>query len=171
VVQGASDGNDNKAFGGKLSLSRQGRRTFALGSMVYHDVIPPDPSQPARNQEISQTIVGAHLVYQDAHFNLFSEYFHVRDEDRQTGQQFSHDAAYAVGVLHFGKWSPYAGVDWQDLDEKDPYFSAPLASVTRALVGLRWDVVPFNAIKLEYQHDDRPWGTEHIVRLQSAFTF
>jgi len=171
VVQGAFDANGSKAVGGKLSLARQGRRTFTLGPMVYHDVIPPNPGQPGREGEIAQTILGAHLVYQDERFNLYSEYFHIRDEVRSTGERFSHEAAYAVGVVHFGKWSPYAGIDWQSLDSGDPYYGPPLASVTRALFGVRWDVVGFNALKLEYQHDDRPWGVEHVVVVQSAFTF
>jgi hypothetical protein len=39
------------------------------------------------------------------------------------------------------------------------------------LAGLRWDVATFNALKLEYQHDDRPVGTSQAIILQSAFTF
>ena len=171
VVQGAFDANDSKAVGGKLSLSRQGRHSFTFGGVAYHDVIPADPGQPRRESEIGATIVGAHFIYQSEHFQLLSEYFHVTDELRQTGESFSHDGGYALGVLHFGKWSPYAGIDWTDLDPKDPYYGPPLASVTRALFGVRWDVAGFNALKLEYNRDDRPWGVEHVVVVQSAFTF
>ena len=132
---------------------------------------PPTRRSRAARARSGATIVGAHLVYQDEHFQLLSEYFHVTDELRQTKESFSHDAAYALGVLHFGKWSPYAGIDWLDLDPKDPYYGPPLASVTRALFGVRWDVASFNALKLEYNRDDRPWGVEHVVVVQSAFTF
>jgi hypothetical protein len=74
-------------------------------------------------------------------------------------------------VLHFGSWSPYAGIDWLDLDPGDPFYPPPYASVTRTLIGLRWDIVTFNCLKLEYERSDRPWGVEHAVVLQSAFTF
>jgi hypothetical protein len=32
-------------------------------------------------------------------------------------------------------------------------------------------VVAFNALKLEYNRDDRPWGVAHKLIVQSAFTF
>jgi hypothetical protein len=173
VIQGAFDANSNKAVGGKLSLSREGKHGFSLGPSIYHDVIPADPGQPDRGFEIRETIVGAHLVYRSARVDVFSEYFHISHEGRETetAQHFSHDAAYAVGVLHFGSWSPYAGIDWLDLDAADPFYPPPYASVTRVLLGVRWDIVTFNCLKLEYGRSDRPWGVEHAVVLQSAFTF
>ena len=171
AVQGAFDANSSKAVGGKLSLSREGRHNFSFGPSVYHDVIPADAAQPNRSFEMVETILGAHLVYRSARLDLFSEYFHVRHESRETPERFSHEAAYAVGVLHYRSWSPYVGIDWQDLDARDPFYPPPYASVTRTLVGLRWDPVSFNCLKLEYARADHPWGVEHSVVLQSAFTF
>ena len=115
--------------------------------------------------------MGAHVVYRDHRFDLFSEYFHVRHESDTTHERFSSETAYAIGVLHFGKWSPYAGLDWMDLDSADPFYGPSYSDLTRFLAGVRYDLIGFNALKLEYRRDDRPIGVSHIVVLQSAFTF
>ena len=133
-------------------------------------MIPPSPGHPGRESPISETILGAHFVYRDQHLDLFSEYFHIQDDIQQGGQRHTNQAAYALGVLHFGRWSPYLGVDWMDVASGDPYF-AGYADLTRFLVGVRFDIGSFNCLKLEYQRDDRPWGVAHVVVLQSAFTF
>lgn len=170
VVQGLYDANKSKAVGGRLRLSREGRRTVMFGPMAYHDVFPPVAGQPGREVPISETILGAHFVYRDRRFDLFSEYFHIRDDVQQGGPGYTNKAAYAIGVLHFGRWSPYGGVDWMDIDPGDPYFQG-YSDLTRVLVGVRFDLVGFNCLKVEYQRNDRPWGVAHLVVLQSAFAF
>ncbi len=170
VVQGLFDANKNKAFGGRLRLTREGRGTLMFGPMVYHDVIPPVAGQPGRDGPISQTIVGAHFAYKSQRFDFFSEYYHLEDDVQQTGQHFTNQAAYGIGVLHYGKWSPYAGIDWMSIAAGDPYYVG-FPDLTRVLVGLRYDVISFNCLKLEYQHNKFPWGVSQVVALQSAFTF
>ena len=170
VVQGAFDANQGKAVGGKLSLSREGRQGFRFGVAAYHDVIPPDPAIVGRESPLGEWVLGAHFVYQSEHARLYSEYFHLRHDDQTTGAGYTHEAAYAIGVVQSGRFSPYGGVDWMRIDSADPYF-AGYRSLTRVLVGLRFDLVSFNALKLEYQHDNRPGGVSQAVVLQSAFTF
>jgi hypothetical protein len=170
VVQGAFDANRSKAVGGKLSLAREGRYSLRFGASAYHDVIPPDGGPDGRQDPLNETILGAHLVVQSTHLRLFSEYFHLHHEDQQTRASFVDEAAYAIGVFQSGRWSPYAGIDWMSVDPADPYFVG-YSSLTRGLVGLRFDVAAFNALKLEYQHDDRSGAVSHTLVLQSAFTF
>ena len=76
-----------------------------------------------------------------------------------------------MAVVHEGKWSPYAGVDWMKIGAGDPFFGPSYTDLTRVLAGIRWDVLVFNALKLEYNRDDRPWGVAHKLVVQSAFTF
>ena len=171
MVQGAFDANCSKAVGGKLSLSREGRHTFTFGASAYHDVIPADPGQSGREIEIVATIAGAHFVYRAARLGSL-EYFHVRGRgapDRGASSPTTRPTRWASctsgsGVLT----SASTGWIWT---RGTPYYPLLLASVTRALFGLRWDVVGFNALKLEYQRADRSWGVENTVVLQSAFTF
>lgn len=171
VIQGATDANKSKAFGVRLRATVGGGRSLSFGPAFYHDVIPSEPGVPGREGEIEETILGAHVVYRGAHFDLLSEYFHVRHEDKVTLARFEHQSAYAVGIARFGRWALYLGVDWLGLDAGDPFFSQGYADLTRVLVGGRYDLATFNCLKLEYQRDKRPWGVEQRVVLQSAFTF
>lgn len=167
-VQGAFDGNRNKAFGGVLSFAREGRGSLRVGVSAYHDVIPPETT--GRRNELDEALFGAHLVYESGRFLLQSEYFHLRHEELGTGTRLPSDAAYALCVLRFGRWKPYAGIDWLRVDPDDPFFVG-YGELTRTLVGLRFDPAAFNALKLEYHHDRRSGGDSHRLVLQSAFAF
>src|SRR5262245_59779507 len=171
VVQGAADANSNKAVGGKLSLSHQGASTFTFGGMASHDRIPADPLAGAEASEMDETLFGAHLVLAGRRGELMSEYFHIRHVRRTDQQRFEHDAGYALGVLHTGRFSPYAGIDWTRLEAGDPFYGPGFSSLTRVLAGIRWELASFNALKLEYHHDDRPEGVSQAIIVQSAFTF
>jgi hypothetical protein len=171
VVQGARDENPNKAVGGKLSLSHQGPRSFTFGGIASRDRIPANPLAGSGASELDETILGAHFVFTSRHADLLSEYFHIRHVQRTGGQSFTHEAGYALGVLNTGSFHPYAGIDWTRVAAGDPFYGPGYSSLTRVLVGLRWDVASFNALKLEYQHDDRPEGISQAIIVQSAFTF
>jgi len=171
VVQGAFDVNGGKAVGAKLDFSLGDEHSWAFGPSVYYDTIPADVSIPEGHAPLDELIVGAHLVYRARRFELFSEYFHVKHETDTTHQDYSNDTAYAVAVLHFGKWSPYLGVDWMDMDAADPFYGPGFTDLTRVLAGVRYDLIGSNALKLEYRRDDRPFGASNVVVLQSAFTF
>ena len=120
---------------------------------------------------MDETILGAHLVLTSRKAQLLSEYFHIQHTRRTDGQRFVHEAGYALGLLHTGSLSPYAGLDWTRIAAGDPFYGPRYSSLTRVLVGVRWDLASFNSIKLEYQHDDRPEGTSQALVVQSAFTF
>ena len=172
VVQGAADANSSKAVGGKLSLSRQGPRSFTFGGIASRDRIPANPlAGSGASEALHETILGAHFVFTSRHAELLSEYFHIRHVQRTDGQVFTHEAGYALGVLNTGSFHPYAGIDWTRVAAGDPFYGPGYSSLTRVLVGVRWDVASFNALKLEYRHEDRPEGIGQAIVVQSAFTF
>ena len=171
VVQGAADANSSKAVGGKLSLSHQGPRSFTFGGIASRDRIPANPLAGTGASELDETILGAHFAFSSRHAELLSEYFHIRHVQRTDGQLFTHEAGYAIGVLNTGSFHPYAGIDWTRVAVGDPFYGPGYSSLTRVLVGLRWDLASFNALKLEYHHEDRPVGTSQAIIVQSAFTF
>ncbi len=88
LVQGAYDANKSKAVVAKLDLSFGSEHTLAFGPSVYHDTIPEDIATPGGHAPLSELILGAHLVYRDHRFDLFSEYFHIRHESDTTHEQF-----------------------------------------------------------------------------------
>lgn len=168
---GASDPNTTKAVAAKVSFSHEGARTIILGPMIYRDVVPPDPANPRREAPLTETIPGAHFVLRDSHFELLSEYFHIRHTNQLTAAEFNHTGWYAIGVVRPWKWKPYGGVDTAEFDSGDVYFAGGDTSVRRYLGGLRFDLHPLNALKFEYRNEHRTAGVTHAFVVNTAFAF
>ncbi len=170
-VQNGNDRNTDKALALKLSLRRDGDRTIRFGPSIYRDLIPVDSSNTARVGQIRQLILGSHFVYDDQRVQFMAEAYRVNDDERQSGRQFDHDAWYAVLVGKFGKWNPYVGIDGIDFAAGDPFYATVGTDLRRILGGIRFDVNPFNALKLEIRRDKRPGDTTNAIAIQTAFTF
>lgn len=172
-IQSAGDIDQNKAVALKLSLlgGAGGERTIRIGPSVYRDRIPADPGTSGREGSIDGTVLGAHLVYEDRRVQLLAEAYAMRNEYRFTRERFDHSAWYAVLGARLGKLKPYVGIDRIEFDRGDLFFPSDFDDLTRYLVGVRFDVLPYNAVKIEYRRDDRPNGRTDAVAIQSAFTF
>ena len=95
----------------------------------------------------------------------------MRHEDQLIGSVLDHSAYYVVGIWRPWAWKPYVGFDRLHLDDRDVFFTNAHTDLKRYLVGVRWDFHPFNALKIEYRHDDRGDSEANVVRVQTAFTF
>jgi hypothetical protein len=171
ATQGAVDVNTGKATALKLSLAHETDRIVMFGPMIYRDVVPSDPSRPERQAELRETIAGAHFVYRDVHFELFSEYFDIRHDNRTTDTDADHKGWYATAVVRSWRWKPYVGVDVTEFAADDPYFLGGDVSVRRYLGGVRFDVNPFNALKFEVRREHRSSGDTHALVINTAFAF
>ncbi|MGI9077407.1 MAG: hypothetical protein ACR2G6_08765 [Gemmatimonadaceae bacterium] len=170
-IQTAGDVDRNKAVALKLSFAREGDRSFRIGPSFYRDRIPPDASIAGREGTIDGTVLGAHLVYQDESLRFLSEVYSIRNDYTLTGQEFNHSAWYSILVGRLGKWNPYIGVDGIDYKTGDLFYPATFSDLTRYLGGVRYDVSPFNAVKVEVRHDRRPQQKSNALAIQTAFTF
>lgn len=170
-VQSGNDVNRDKALALKLSLRRDGDRTIRFGPSVYRDLIPADSANPVRQLQIRQLILGSHFVYDDQRVQFMAEAYRVKNDERQSGREFDHDAWYAVLVGKLGKWNPYVGIDGIDFAPGDPFYTSVGTDLQRILGGIRFDVNPFNALKLELRRDKRPRDTTNAIAIQTAFTF
>ncbi|MBI3449610.1 MAG: hypothetical protein HY049_11935 [Acidobacteria bacterium] len=171
-VQNSVDKNDKKSFTLRLTVSRERKRRFLFGPMIHLDLIPADPLIPGRAGEISERILGAHAAFLSDRIDLITEYYAIRHEDQLTGAIYNHPTYFAIVEWKPGKkWKPYAGYDRMALDESDPFYAGFASALTRKIVGVRWDLHPFNAIKFEYNHDDRLGIRSHGIIVQTAFTF
>ncbi|MFN2399475.1 MAG: hypothetical protein ABR543_12675 [Gemmatimonadaceae bacterium] len=172
-IQSADDIDQNKAVAVKLSLvgAWGGDRTIRIGPSVYRDRIPADPATPGREGSIDGTVLGAHLVYEGRRVHLLAEAYAMRNDYRLTRERFDHSAWYTVLVARLGKVNPYVGIDGIEFDRGDLFFPSDFDDLTRYLAGVRFDVLPYNAVKVEYRRDERPNGTTDAVAIQSAFTF
>jgi hypothetical protein len=170
-IQSSRDRNQSKAVAEKLSFAREGDRTLRLGPSVYADVIPPDPGTVGRETNIKGTILGAHLVYEDQKLQLLAEAYRMRNDYQGTSARFTHSLWYAILVAKLGKVNPYAGIDAVEFGEGDLFFPTEFGDLTRVLGGVRFDLNPFNAVKLEIRRDKRPSVSINALAIQTAFTF
>lgn len=171
ATQGAVDVNTGKATAIKLSVAHEAERTVMFGPMIYRDIVPSDPTQPGREDELTETIAGAHFVYRDTHIELLSEYFNIRHDNRTTAVDIDHTGWYAIAVLRSWRVKPYVGLDVTEFGEGDPYFLGGDTSVRRYLGGVRYDINSLNALKFEVRRERRSAGDSHALLINTAFAF
>jgi hypothetical protein len=171
AVQGGGDLNRDKAVALKFTVSRERESTIALGPALYRDLIPADPSTPGREGEIREIIPGGHFFFRDRHAEVLAEAYGIRHHDDLTGRVFYHRTGYLVAFLREPRWKPYAGIEAIDFAPGDPFFSPDDADLNRLTFGLRVEPNPFNAVKLEFRHEQRAGANTNALLLQTAFTF
>jgi len=170
-IQNGSDLNDSKAFTTRLTVSRERIGRILFGATLHLDTIPPNPAITGREGEMRERIAGGHFTYRDDRLEVLSEYYDVLHVDVATDERYHHPAYYAIGIWRQFKWKPYVGYDRLNLDEADLFYAGSVIDVKRALVGVRWDLQTFNAIKFEYRHDNRDGVGVHGLYMQASFTF
>lgn len=98
-------------------------------------------------------MTGGHATYVAEPWEILGEYYRLRNQDRSgaTGSHSSH-AAYAQVGYNVGRWTPYARAERAKYDRTDNYFLALEGgrSYRRAVAGLRYDVDPKAALKVEF---------------------
>ncbi len=165
------DSNDQKAVAGRLSLTRERGEGVRLefGPSIYLDTLPDDPTVVGRDSSIAERTLGFHFVYGSPDLEVIAEYADLKN-DVKDGADFDHPSFYLVATWRRWKWKPYAGYDRMDLETGDPFFTG-LVPTERKLIGVRWDLSPFNALKMEVRRDNRGDDSIDGFAVQSAFTF
>lgn len=109
----------------------------------------------AANSILAQTrvrVAGGYLAFADDDWEVMSEYYRFTNRDI-TGATGSHrsSAWYAQVGRNWGLWTPYGRFEKANLDQADSYFAYQTygRSYTRGAVGLRYDIDPKAALKLE----------------------
>lgn len=162
-----SDENRSKAFSFYLMASPNAAPGLSLGGSVYLDRLPNHEGE----REIHERILSAYLAYFHGDVEVLAEYNGIRHQQLETGQVFNTNGYYAQLAYHLGRWRPYYRYDRQDPDEQDPYFGVR-EDVKRHSVGVRWDILNWNALFGEYSHRDAgPAQKTHEFTLRTAFTF
>lgn len=98
-------------------------------------------------------MAGGHVSYIAEPWEVLAEYYRLRNQDR-SGSTGSHSssAGYLQVGYNVGRWTPYARAERAKYDRGDNYFLALAGgrSYRRALAGLRYDVDPKAALKVEF---------------------
>lgn len=172
-VQHVRDKNDSKALGIVLKARPSAVEGLQVGPLIYWDRIPGDPPTTGRTDHIDELILGAHAIYLREPVELLSEFFHIHHDDKTSEKNFDTLGFYLQGAYRLGKTKPYYRFDYLDVANADPYFTgARRIDRTKHTLGLRWDVLNWNALKFEYGFTDRQTSDqEHTFTVNSSFTF
>src|SRR5262245_5061030 len=160
-------GNLHFAFGGSLSGLLAG--VHALTSHVVVTAAPP--------AETRLTMFGGWLAYLESDWEVLAEEYAFRNRDLSGANgTLSSNAFYAQVGRQFGQWTPYGRYEVTNFDQADAYFAQQESgqSYKRLLGGLRYDLNPKTALKLEAPHTrlrDRATGSDSELRGQLAVRF
>jgi hypothetical protein len=160
-------GNLRFEFGGALTGFSAG--VHALTSHVVDTAAIPNATR--------LTMFGGWLAYLENDWEVLAEEYAFRNRDL-SGASGSHssNAWYAQLGRQFGQWTPYGRYEIASLDQADAYFAQQESgqSYKRMLVGVRYDLNPKTALKLEAHHTrltDRATGSYSELRGQIAVRF
>ena len=159
--QRVTDNNDSKAVG--LVLSFRPHRAvegLTVGGSAYGDKIPPNPlaTPPAgvisRTGPMIERILGAHAIYRLRQLQIIGEAFHIYHDDMTTLRTYKTSAYYIQAEYAIDRLTPYSRFDYVNFGNADPLYSPNVVDVSRYTIGLRWDFLPWNALKVEYSYAD-----------------
>lgn len=175
-VHNFNDENDAKAVSGLVSVKPHFIEGLQFGANIYLDQIPPNLSPfggaPVRTDQIDERILGGHLVYLEHGAELLGEVFKLYHHDRASGNDFDTIGYYIQGGYKTERWTPYYRFDFINLAEGDPYFTPLQTDIRKHTLGVRWDLLTWNALKLEYARARRPdLDREQSLNINSSFAF
>jgi hypothetical protein len=103
-------------------------------------------------------VYGGYAVYQPANWEAIAEYYRFANDDlsAQGARHTSWSGFIQLGHVFVGHITPYVRYEEAVLDQDDPYFAslAEGRSYTRGILGMRFDLNPKAALKLEVNRTD-----------------
>lgn len=166
-VQTTGDRNRDKQVGASVSLSSRGALQWRAGAAMFHD---RTAASALTGVETDQDITNLHLSFKHDWVEQTGEWFVIRDLDRGSFTAQHQHLWYSVVTFGNGTWRPYAAVEGVRIDRADPYY-ADRNDLDRLTFGLRHDLNPFNAVRVEYRNALDAGVRSHEVLVQTAFTF
>jgi uncharacterized coiled-coil protein SlyX len=154
--------NPSLTVGGNIGYLFKGSLDgLKLGVHGFRSEVRSDGRDIARiKAELS--MAGGYLYYNNYDWEVVSEIygFFNRDQLTRTGSQDSWAGFIHIGHA-FDRWIPYVRLEKGDFNERDVYFTS-LAwgyPYSREAVGLRYDVNPQSALKLEMNYTQTDGNT------------
>jgi len=172
-----------RAIGGDLAADGSiGARTAALaepyvdgddrGATYYHDTIPPNPDLATRAESIGERIIGGTVVYKTNRLELLGELFNIYHDDHTSDQVFDSLGWYAQAAYVVKNLTPYYRFDVLNFGGADPYYSPNVLDVDKHTLGVRWDFLPWNALKVEYAFANyQDVDDAHLFSANLSFAF
>jgi outer membrane murein-binding lipoprotein Lpp len=166
AVQTAVDENNGKAFNLGAYARPEWLPGLQAGFSIYRDRLTPEGLP-----NINETILAAHLVYQNSSLELLNEGLVVKHSPRGGGRTLNTGGFYTQVSRKFGRSRPYFRYQYVNSPAGDPIIG-DIGRRNGPSFGFRYDVSEFAALKAQYDRTARR-NLEAIngVTLQLAFTF
>lgn len=170
----AGDINNNRAWLVTLYSRPDWAYGWQVGGSVYRDKIG------LSDRNLREWIESAHVVYTKERPELLAEFANIHHNSLGRPGSFDSQAWYvqlAYRLPWFEQpWKPYYRFEYMHIPMSDPAFNAPprpLHSFNGSVVGVRYDISRFAAIKAEYRNSRRVPGEPRVngAFLQTALTF
>ena len=129
------------------------------------------------SQRVNPGMAGAYGVYESGDWESIGEYYRFRNADLagNAGTHTSWAAFWQIAHTWNERWTPYFRWEKAALDKSDPYFASleSARSYTRYLLGLRFNLNPKAALKIEAgrTRDSEPAESYTEARAQFAIRF
>lgn len=163
-VQTAIDENNGKGFNLGVFARPKTIPGFQAGISLYRDSLTPSGSP-----KVGQTIMAAHLVYQNRLYEMLNEAVVVRHT--LNSRVFHAPGFYTQFSRRFGNARPYFRYQYVNVPSDDPIFP-DVGRRNGPSLGLRYEVSDFAAFKAQYDHTmRRRLSSINELILQLAFTF
>ncbi len=173
--QRIADVNNAKAIGVSLELVPKSLDALSVGVALRTDLIPPDPTDPARGGTVREELANLFAYYEGERVEILSELGLLQHEDHASAQNFRHRMAFVQLALPGEDYTPYTRFDVLGMELGDPYLSPESQDLDRwrHTVGLRKEISSSTAMKFElaYGWDELRNGgtTAHQSYFQAAF--
>jgi hypothetical protein len=177
AVQRVTDANDPKAVDLVVSLIPHSLiEGLTVGGTFYGDKVPPNPTAipPAvvRTKPMVERILGGHAVYRLHQFQIVGEVFHIYHDDDTTQMTYKTSGYYVMGEYVIDSLTPYSRFDYINFGNADPLYSPNVIDLSKYTAGLRWDFLPWNALKIEYSYaDNKNTLDNQLFVVNVSFTF
>jgi hypothetical protein len=163
-VQTSVDENNGKAVNLGIFARPISIPGLQTGFSIYRDNLTPN-----RSPKVGQTIMAAHLVYQNRLYEMLNEAVVVRHA--VNNRVFHTPGFYTQVSRRFGNARPYFRYQFVNVPHDDPIFP-DVGRRNGPSLGLRYDISDFAAFKAQYDRTARRGlSTIDELILQLAFTF
>jgi hypothetical protein len=175
ISRGGDFGDNNNYRATLVNLFVRPDKLYGLqvGGSTYRDRINTG------NLSFNERITSAHVVWSRETPEVLAEFANVRHENLVAAAPVSNSQAYYIQTgyrlpILDRHWKPYYRFEYIHIPKADTLFqSQAVPNLAGSVLGVRYDLTSFAALKFEYRNQRRAPGEPHINSgfVQTSFTF